>query len=211
MITSSDSGASPSGPAQADDDDLWAGGDRWSEPTTQWEQYEARRAERRQSRFDIPVPRVGLRTLLSFGLALVFLFGGAVWNYFDGREPVSSIAVGDCFIVGEALEIDQVPVVDCERKHDSELFAKVDMAGMGSAYPGDETMFDWLFERCLEQFPSYVGEPYETSEYWIDMFIPLEDAWREGDTSGLCTLILVDDDLNVRTVAGSGRNSGANA
>ena len=143
--------------------------------------------------------------------AFVFVFGGMIWNLIDGREPIQDVAVGDCFIAGEAEEIQQVPIVDCTRKHDSELFAKVDMVGMGSTYPGDEVMFEWLFERCLEEFPAYVGEPYESSEYWIDMFIPLEDGWGDGDTTGLCTLVLVDDELNIRTVSGSGRNAANNA
>ncbi|MDJ0791615.1 MAG: septum formation family protein [Acidimicrobiia bacterium] len=192
------------------DDEVWSGEDRWTTPTTEWEAYEARRAEKRQARVDLPIPKVRPRLLVSLA-AFVFVFGGMIWNLIDGREPIQDVAVGDCFIAGEAEEIQQVPIVDCTRKHDSELFAKVDMVGMGSAYPGDEVMFEWLFERCLEEFPAYVGEPYESSEYWIDMFIPLEDGWSDGDTTGLCTLVLVDDDLNIRTVSGSGRNAANNA
>lgn len=202
----------PPPPMQPDavGDDDWSAGDRWTTPSQQWEEYEAQRAKKRQARtgFNFPVP--GVRLLITLATFL-FVFGGVIWNFFDGKEPIASVAVGDCFIVGEALEIDQVPIVECERKHDSELFAKVDMAVMGSSYPGDEAMFEWLFERCLEQFPGYVGEPYETSDYYIDMFIPLQDGWSEGDTTGLCTIVLVDENLNVRTVAGSGRNSGNSA
>ena len=184
------------------------GEDRWSTATTEWEQREAARRAKEQRRFDVPVPR--LRSLISLAL-FGFVALGFIVSLVDGREPIADAAVGECFIVGDADEIDEVPVVDCTEPHDSELFARVDVSTLGTTYPGEETMFDWLFDECVERFPDYVGESYQASRYWIDMFIPTTDAWRDGDHTGLCTLVVLDDDLDVVSVTGTGRASTANA
>ena len=186
----------------------YLGEDRWSTPTTEWEQREAAKRAKEQRRFDIPVPR--LRSIISLAVFGFFALGFIV-SLVDGREPIANAAVGDCFIVGDADEIDEVPVVDCTEPHDSELFARVDVSTLGATYPGEDTMFDWLFDECVARFPGYVGESYEASRYWIDMFIPTTDAWRDGDHTGLCTLVVLDDDLAVVSVTGTGRASTANA
>ena len=184
------------------------GEDRWSTPTTEWEQREAARRAKEQRRFDVPVPR--LRSIISLAV-FGFLALGFIVSLVDGREPIANAAVGQCFIVGDADEIDEVPVVDCTEPHDSELFARVDVSALGTTYPGEDTMFDWLFDECVTRFPDYVGESYEASGYWIDMFIPTTDAWRDGDHTGLCTLVVLDEDLDVVSVTGTGRASTANA
>lgn len=184
-------------------------GDRWSTASTEWEQREAARLARRKARPDLPIPRV--RTLISLAVFGFFAIGFIV-SLVDGREPIADAVVGDCFIVGDAIEIEEVAVVDCAQTHDSELFARVDMvSAFGTTFPGEEPAFDWLFEECLERFPGYTGEAYEESRYWIDMFIPTTESWSDGDHIGMCTLVVVDDDLNIVTSTGSGRAPGANA
>lgn len=184
------------------------GEDRWSTPTNEWEQREAAKRAKVQRRFDVPVPR--LRSMISLAL-FGFVALGFIVSLVDGREPIANAAVGECFIVGEADEIDEVPVVDCTEPHDSELFARIDVSTLGATYPGEDPMFDWLFDECVARFPGYVGESYEASRYWIDMFIPTVDAWRDGDHTGLCTLVVLDDNLDVVSVTGTGRASTANA
>lgn len=179
-------------------------GDRWSTSTPEWEA----RPKPEPRRRDIPIP--SLRVLVGVVFLIVMLVG-LISSALDGRQAVDSIEVGDCFVAGDALEIDQVPVVGCAEPHDSELFDRVTLTGFGAAYPGDEEMFDWLFAECVTSFPSYVGEPYDTSEYYIDMFVPTSDGWAEGDRTGLCTLVVLDDDLNIRTNSSRARGSGANA
>lgn len=191
-------------------DDVIAGeGDRWATPTSEWEQREAERAARAENRFDIPVPR--LRTLVSLAVFGFFAIGVLV-PIFSGLEPIADATVGDCFTVGEALEVDDIEVVSCSEPHDSELFLRVDMVpAFGTSLPDDDRAFDWLFEQCLEAFPAYTGESYEESRYWIDMFIPTADAWQGGDHTGMCTLVVFDDDLNLTTTSGSGRAGGSSA
>lgn len=200
-------------PAALDEGDT-AVQDRWTTPTSEWEAYEAQRAARKANRVDIPVPRFSLPFS---GRAVGALLGLAIFgisfliNHFDGKEAIADAAVGDCFIVGAEVEIDQVPVVDCSKKHDSELFARVSMSELGGVYPDENLAFDWLFDECVERFPSYVGEPYESSAYWIDMFIPTSEGWHDGDHTGLCTIVVVDGDLNSQMTTGSARNAANNA
>jgi hypothetical protein len=178
-------------------------GDRWSTSSEAWDS-RPKPTPKRQ----IQVPRA--RALVSMAMFAIFGLVFAV-NLLDGREPVQDLAIGDCFTVGEAEEINDVPVVDCTQEHDSELFARVTITGFGGTYPSDDAVFEWLFDECLDEFPRYVGEPYESSNYWIDMFIPTEASWGDGDRIGLCTAIVVDEDLNIQTSTGSAVQARANA
>lgn len=187
--------------------------DRWTTPTEEWEEYQAKKAALQAPRSTVQVPRFSFprgRTLAA--LIGLTIFGiSFLINQFDGKEAIADAAVGDCFIAGAELEINQVPVVDCSKKHDSELFAKVSMSELGFVYPDEDLMFDWLFVECIDRFPGYVGEPYESSSYWVDMFIPTPDGWDDGDHIGLCTIVVVDDDLNTQVTTGSARGTANNA
>lgn len=198
-------------PAENRPGDAWQGvpdlppvtGDRWSTSSDAWE---SRPKATPKRQIQVPTARTFVSMAVFAILGLVF-----VVNLLDGREPVEDLAIGDCFTVGDEEEINDVPVVDCAEEHDSELFARVTITGFGGIYPNDDAIFEWLFDECLDEFPGYVGEPYESSNYWIDMFIPTEASWGDGDRIGLCTAIVVDDDLNVQTSTGSAVRTGANA
>lgn len=180
-------------------------GDRWSTPTGEWEERVALNQQRKRSRFDVRLPSI--RVLVAIG---VFGFAAIGWvaSLLDGRDYLVDASVGDCFTVGTAEAIDQVPILDCAEEHDSELFAHVDMAaGFGSAFAGEDPMFDWLMAECIDRFPGYVGESYETSSYWVDVYIPTRESWSAGDRGGVCTLVVLDENLDVVTTTGSGRSS----
>jgi len=183
-------------------------GDRWSTSTREWEEMVARRPAK-PSR--VSVPRLpGVRAMV--GLAILGFVGlGLVVSWFDGRQAIDELDVGACFTVGETEDVYDVPVVDCTEPHDSELFALVPVVGFGESHPGDDALFTWLFDRCLERFPGYVGEPYESSDYWIDMLIPTPDGWGQGDRIGMCTAVVVDDDLNRRPSTGSAKGAATTA
>ncbi len=181
-------------------------GDRWSTPTPEWQAREA--AATASTRRSIPIPSIrAVVSLVVFGVMGVGLLISAL----DGKAPVQDLSVGECFIVGDALEVNELPVVDCSEEHDAELFARVAITGFGSTHPGDDAVFDWLYDQCLDRFPSYVGEPYEESEFWIDMFIPTTEGWADGDRTGLCTAVMVDGDLDIRSHTRTAQSSGASA
>ena len=177
----------------------------WDEPSNEWLAYEAQqKAKQKTSRVgSIPVPRI--RTIVALVVASFFLFS-LVYGLVDGRDPIETARVGDCFTAGDALEIDQVAIVDCSEEHDSEVYAIIDATPVfGTSYPGEDALFDWLFDECLDHFTGYTGQSYESSRYYFDTLIPTSDAWRFGDHEGMCTLILLDDDNNLLISTSSGR------
>jgi hypothetical protein len=182
--------------------------DPWNEPSDEWMAREAARPKRRRSVL------AGSTSWIRIAISVAvfgFIAVGFIGAQLDGKEPVENLAVGDCFVAGQVEEIDQVPVVDCSEPHDSEVMASVEITGFSSQYPGEDPLFDALFDDCVTKFPSYVGEPFETSQYYIDTWIPLLDGWNDGDRTGLCTVVQVDDSFDIVSVTGSAQNSPSNA
>jgi hypothetical protein len=177
--------------------------DEWPTPTTEWEARQAARAKKTAT-------TSWIKPVISLVVFAVFGFG-FVAAQLDGSEPIDQLVVGDCFDAGDAAEVYSVPVVDCNELHSSELYATVEVAGFDSAYPGDDVLYDWVNARCEEQFSDYVGEPYEDSRYWIEVYFPTEDGWDEGDRNSLCTVVLLDEDYDVRPSLGSAKGWGDRA
>lgn len=174
--------------------------DEWSTPTTEWERRQAAKASKTSTTSWIK-PVISLVTLAVFGF-------GFIAAQLDGSEPIDELVVGDCFDSGGTGEVYSVPVIDCSELHSSELYGTVEITAFGSDYPGEDDLFDWVNARCEEQFFGYVGEPYEESRYWIEVFLPTEDGWEESDRKGLCTVVLVDENLDVRPSLGTARGWG---
>lgn len=179
-------------------------GDEWSTPTTEWEARQAARAKKAARTTSWIKPVISLVVFAVFGV-------GFIAAQLDGTEPIDQLDVGDCFDAGDAVEVYSVPVIDCSELHSSELYATVEVTGFDSAYPGDEVLYDWVNARCEEQFSAYVGEPYEDSRYWIEVFFPTEDGWDEGDRNSLCTVVLLDENYDIRPSLGSAKGWGDRA
>ena len=177
--------------------------DTWSAPTTEWEARQAEKASKATT-------TSWIKPVISLVVFAVFGFG-FIAAQLDGSEPIDQLAVGDCFEAGDATEVYSVPVVDCSELHSSELYATVEITAFGSTYPVEDELFDWVNARCEEQFSAYVGEPYEDSRYWIEVFYPTADGWDEDDRTGLCTVVLVDQNLDIRPSLGSARGWGERA
>lgn len=195
-------------PANPHDGDEWVPNASWDTASTEWEAIAAREAARKQSRLNIPLP--GVRSLVGLGVLAIMAISVLV-GILDDRELIQEARVGDCFTSNGAMEIEHVTIQDCTDTHDTEVFAVLDASSLSSSYPGEDVLFDWLFDECLDRFPAYTGESYQTSRYYIDTFIPGEDGWNLGDHEGMCTLVVLDDDMEVRLTTGSGRASGNNA
>jgi hypothetical protein len=174
--------------------------DPWTTPSPEW-----------QSRPEPTPPRSSMawiRPVLS--LIAIAVFGiGILAARFDGTQPIDQLSVGDCFNPGSALEVYSVPVIDCDELHEAELFGTVEIDAFGADFPGDDAMYEWVNAECEDRFFAYVGEAYAESRYWIEVFYPTEAGWGDGDRTGLCTVVLVDEDLDVRPALGSARNWGA--
>ena len=193
------------GPSVFESSNADDGGDQWNTASPEWEAYQAERDAKRaaRSRFNMPMPSV--RALIGLAVLGFFLLP-VIFNVVTGREHITALDVGDCFTAGNAFEIETVPVVDCAEEHDSELFAKVTLSEFSSSYPGEDPLFESAFEQCINRFEAYVGEPYDASPYYVETFIPLEDGWGQGDRTALCTIVVVDSNLETITTTGSRRN-----
>jgi hypothetical protein len=178
--------------------------DEWSTPTTEWEARQAERAKKAAATTSWVKPVISLVVFAVFGF-------GFIAAQLDGSEPIDQLDVGDCFDAGDAAEVYSVPVIDCNELHSSELYATVEVTGFESAYPGDEVLYDWVNARCEEQFSAYVGEPYEDSRYWIEVYFPTEGGWDEGDRNSLCTVVLLDENYDIRPSLGSAKGWGDRA
>jgi hypothetical protein len=173
--------------------------DPWSTPSPEW-----------QSRPEPTPPRSPVswvKPVISLVVFAVFGFG-FVAAQLDGSEPIDQLSVGDCFDPGTASEVYTVPVVDCDELHKAELYGKVEIDAFGAEFPGDDEIYEWVNARCEDQFFAYVGEEYSGSRYWIEVFTPTANGWDDGDRTGLCTVVLVDENLDVRPALGSARNWG---
>lgn len=174
--------------------------DPWSTPSAEW-----------QSR---PEPTPSSTSTVAWikpviSVVAIAVFGiGFVAAQLDGTEAIDQLAVGQCFDPGTATEVYSVPVVDCDELHEAELFGTVEIDAFGVEFPGDEAIYEWVNSRCEGQFFAYVGEEYSESRYWIEVFTPTENGWDDGDRTGLCTVVLVDENLDVRPALGTARNWG---
>ena len=178
--------------------------DEWSTPTTEWEARQAARAKKAATTTSWIKPVISLVVFAVLGF-------GFIAAQLDGSEPIDQLVVGDCFDAGDAAEVYSVPVIDCSELHSSELYATVEVAGFDEVYPGDDVLYDWVNARCEEQFSAYVGEPYEDSRYWIEVYFPTEDGWDDGDRNSLCTVVLLDENYDVRPSLGSAKGWGDRA
>jgi hypothetical protein len=177
--------------------------DALSAPTTEWEARQAAKASKTTT-------TSWIRPVISLVVFAVFGFG-FIAAQLDGSEPIDQLGVGDCFDAGTATEVYSVPVVDCNELHSSELYGTVEVTAFDSTYPGEDALLEWVNAKCEQQFPGYVGEPYEDSRYWIEVFFPTGDGWDEGDRNAFCTVVLVDENYDVRPSLGSAKDWGARA
>lgn len=116
---------------------------------------------------------------------------------------VQSFEVGDCLLLeDQPNRLTTVPVVSCTEEHDAEVY-HVHVFSDG-VYPGSTVVADELGAACTEGFESYVGVPYELSEYRVQILTPTSDGWDRADhRAGTCLLHTPGE---LRT--DSGRDSG---
>ncbi len=107
-------------------------------------------------------------------------------------DPVSESAVSENLVAS-----DDVPIVDCDKPHDNEVFANQDLTG--DSFPGVERTSNRAAQLCLAAFDAYIGAPYETSKYEILWFTPSEETWDAGDREVICFAF----DQNLDKITGS--------
>ncbi|MEP6482513.1 MAG: septum formation family protein [Rhodoglobus sp.] len=126
----------------------------------------------------------------SVALAGCSLLGGTTApspNASSGAD-VFSIKVGDCLndssINGQTST---VPVVDCAKPHDSEVYLDGNLKG--GNFPGDSAIQNEAESVCGGGFAAFVGAPYEQGTgYSYSYFTPSAKSWATGDRLVSCVV-----------------------
>ncbi len=125
--------------------------------------------------------RIGGGLLIRLLLVGVFLAGGAIWGFFTnadrdsggaivdaGTLDADELQVGDCLdwpgSRGDSVELfDSVRARPCSEPHDMEVYAVLEYPSVsGTAYPGDEILTNWGFDKCFGGFQQYIGASYQS-------------------------------------------------
>lgn len=122
-------------------------------------------------------------------IGLVVFAGIGIVGLFNSSKAVDDLAVGDCIAdPGDAVEIMTIDTIDCDDPHSGEVFYNGQIFGYDT-FPGDDGVYDAAAEQCYRQFPSYVGTPYEQSEFYFTVFTPTRTGWDDGDRGFSCVIV----------------------
>jgi hypothetical protein len=104
-------------------------------------------------------------------------------------QPVLRLGVGDCLmdqttpIGGDLVD---VPLVDCDQPHESEVYAEIVMEGTG--FPGVEEVVNTGIASCMAEFAEFVGIDYSSSLLDFSYYYPTPSSWAVGDRSIFCVV-----------------------
>src|SRR5262249_1748493 len=79
-----------------------------------------------------------------------------------------------------------ITVVPCGQQHVAEVFFTGNVWPQSRAFPGDNTVANEGWARCLRVFRAYDGIPHRRSSFTIDYAVPDNTSWSSGDRSVLC-------------------------
>jgi hypothetical protein len=120
---------------------------------------------------------------------------------------VFSLAVGTCFDdvdaffdEGEHDEVASLPIVDCAKPHDNEVFHTFEV--QADSFPGMDKLEEIAQRACHDAFEGYVAMPYSESRFEFMYLVPSERGWkRVRDREVTCFLF----DMNLEKLEGSTR------
>ena len=131
-------------------------------------------------------------------LTLVVVAAYFVGNFLGSVKLINNVEQGEClqdFFSSDASgygEVYFVQTTDCDGPHALEVYAATDALWIGREPKGTIIDVDELFlegeEWCAEQFEDFIGEPYETSRLAMWTFVPLQQAWDQGDRTVQCVV-----------------------
>ena len=120
------------------------------------------------------------------GAGFVALVALGAWAAFD-TEPLGDLSATPSREVGTCLdEGARWSVTDCSGTHDAEVYFVGDYDP--EPYPGQDALWSWADEQCLDEFKDYTGESYYTSDDEYAYFLPSRAEWERGDRALVCVL-----------------------
>jgi len=109
----------------------------------------------------------------------------------------TNLQIGDCFNETDdsdtgstdgtgTRQIGDVEIVDCSAPHVYEVYSNHQITQ--STFPDRDTMRSEAQTVCRDTFETYVGVPYEQSQYSASYLTPRESSWTRGDRTITCTI-----------------------
>ena len=107
----------------------------------------------------------------------------------------TELQVGDCFSFNNnnndsSTQVGDVEVVDCSAPHLYEVYSNYQIPQ--STFPDENTMKSEQYTACHDTFETYVGVPYDQSQYDATTLNPTENSWAQGDHAITCFLMSKD-------------------
>ncbi len=127
--------------------------------------------------------------------------------YTEGRSiHATDLQVGDCFSFNNddsSTQVSDVEVVDCSAPHLYEVYSNYQIPQ--STFPDENTMKSEQYTACHDTFETYVGVPYDQSQYDVGTLTPTENSWAQGDHTITCSLMTKDGSLITGSLKGAAK------
>ena len=106
-----------------------------------------------------------------------------------GTTSASALEVGDCFILGDDVEISRLETPDCTESHDSQVVGFVELEGP-EAYPGSaDPYWEEVFFQCEDAaFATMTNIDLLPQDVRVDFISPSEQGWDNGDRESICMI-----------------------
>ena len=115
-----------------------------------------------------------------------------------------ALQIGDCFNIPEEELIMSLEAVPCSEPHDAETYASFEQTG--TRWPGEEGVSEISDWGCYQRFETFVGRPWDDSEFDFWFLEPTRESWEEGnDREVTCALTSYDGSKLVGSMAGANR------
>lgn len=112
----------------------------------------------------------------------------------EGAVDPFEVKLGDCVeqpVSGsddQVEEVESVKAVPCGQPHDGEVYAVFDLPD--GDFPGDEEVAAAGEERCVSEFATFIGKPYDDSQYDITSLFPTRESWEgQDDREYVCIVV----------------------
>ncbi|MBN8880994.1 MAG: septum formation family protein [Salana multivorans] len=100
--------------------------------------------------------------------------------------PVVDLVPGMCLDTTSITDAD-ILVVPCAQPHDGEVIAQ--LTRTGTAYPGDDTLYDDAIDECYGPVSSALPPTANTQNLYVDAFVPTQEEWDAGSRMLSCLLV----------------------
>ena len=107
----------------------------------------------------------------------------------SGTRSVSALPSGTCFNQPAGSTTLRVTVVPCAGLHDRQLFAKIDLGGPGSSYPGLDVDRQQARMVCIRAEYAAFTDPVGVAQTaTLTFYYPEQSSWDDGDSQAWCAL-----------------------